>query len=266
MNAGASIVYDNGSEHIVFEKGGPLWLTAAPDLSSVEVEMAEVQSVGQAGSSLVGQSTRAKSIAFTGCIVGDVEASRARLLRVVAPGVTAKLTYHWGGKSYWLEGAPSRTPEIGGGGVLQDFQFVVRVPYPYWRDTELEAVQISAAPGASTLSNAGNVPAAFEVRFAASGSVLAPKLTFLDSGAHITVNHTLAAGDVFTVSTRQDERKVTYTPSGAAARNGFKYLGGNSELGLALAPGENRLQLSALNNPGNVRVTVSAPKGVYSGV
>lgn len=269
MNYGATVRYTAGGQEVLFSKDSDFWLTATPDFSAVEVALSEVQSPKQVGVTLAAQNVQAKSITFTGTIVRSVEANRAKLLQVVKPGVTGRLTYSWGGKSYYLDCVPVRTPQIGSGIVTQDFQFVCRAAYPYWRSTTTLVVNINNGSGSSVdtvVNNQGNVPAEFELEIVALAAATSAKVTLPAQGKFIYIVKSLVAGERFVVSTHSGSRGVRHTPSGGSAANGFKYLSLDSTLDLALAPGNNTVRFAADAGRANLSATIRCAQGVYSGV
>ena len=54
-----------------------------------------------------------------------------------------RLTVIQNGESWYIDGAPKRTPEFSDGSVVQDFQFVLHCPYPYWRSTADGSAQVA---------------------------------------------------------------------------------------------------------------------------
>lgn len=287
MIYGASISYDNGSERLLFHRDGDFWLTASPDLSSVQVEISEAQTPGQPGSSILAQRILPKTITFTGSIVRNIPENREKLLRVVAPGQSATITYHRGGRSYTLRGAPTRTPLVEAGIAVQDFQFSFRAPSPYWQDTEAGSTlvaglesrfrlpfnvggewYISVFTGAyyQVVRNEGNVPVEMEIEIEAAGDLHDPVLLHMDRCTELRVQRAFSSGERLIVSTHYGRRGAVLVHADGSRENAFASLSVGSDLTMALAPGDNRLYFSAGLGRELARVTVRAPRAVVSGL
>lgn len=287
MNRDFELQYDNGSEQLTFSRRGEFWLTAPPDFSSVQVEISDAQTAGQVGSAITGQSVRPKSVTLTGAIVGNAAANRERLLRVVAPGKTARLTYSCGGKSWYIEGAPSTTPVLSAGEVVQDFQIRFYAPYPFWKSTNENPFDIaglesrfrfpffsggrwyiSKFSGSFTniFLNEGNVPMAFELHIYARNELAGPVLTHLGTGRHIRFNKTLTAGQTVVISTIYGQRGARLIDRDGSGENAFRWLSLDSDIAMEMQPGENLMHFDADYNRQGARVTIQAPRGVMSGV
>lgn len=287
MNSSFELCYDNGSEQLTFCKKGAFWLTSPPDLSSVQVEITGAQTAGQVGSVITAQSVRPKNITLTGAIIGDTLRNRQKLLRVVMPGKVARLTYRIDGKSWYVDGAPSHTPIVGAGDVVQDFQFQFHVPYPYWRTTEESVFSLAGldrlfsfpfiCAGRWYISefsdsytkvfvNEGNVPLEFELRIHALGEVSRPVLTHLGTGQCIRLERVLAPGQKLVVSTLYGKRGARLVEADGSETNAFRWLGFESDLAMRMLPGDNLLHFDAEDGRAGARVTLTAPKGVLSGV
>lgn len=288
MKQGSSVRYESAAGVFDFARGGHAWITATPDFSSNQMDLAESRAAGQVGGSITGQAVRPRTVTVSGSLVGgDLPQLRRRLLRAVAPGMPGRLVVTEDGESWYLEGAPSKTPFITAGAAVQDFQFTFRAGYPYWRSTTLAATDIAGLTGLfrfpfSTaggfmlsrfsqsfyrqVDNTGDVPVAVEVRFYARGRVVRPRLYSVTARAGIALETTLATGEEFVADTTAGQRGALLKKADGTSENGFRHLAVESDLALALLPGGNLLLADAEEGRTHLRVSVVAPRGVRSGM
>ena len=143
MNRDTIFVYTAGTNSVTFAYKSPLWITSITGASGNDVAVSESQGAGQVGSTISNQSVQPRDITINGAVLAAVEANRRGILACVLPGVTGRLTVIQNGESWYIDGAPKRTPEFSDGSVVQDFQFVLHCPYPYWRSTADGSAQVA---------------------------------------------------------------------------------------------------------------------------
>ena len=143
MNRDTIFVYTAGTNSVTFAYKSPLWVTSITGASGNDVAVSESQGAGQVGSTISNQSVQPRDITINGAVLAAVEANRRGILACVLPGVTGRLTVIQNGESWYIDGAPKRTPEFSDGSVVQDFQFVLHCPYPYWRSTADGSAQVA---------------------------------------------------------------------------------------------------------------------------
>lgn len=125
MNRDTIFVYTAGTNSVTFAYKSPLWVTSITGASGNDVAVSESQGAGQVGSTISNQSVQPRDITINGAVLAAVEANRRGILACVLPGVTGRLTVIQNGESWYIDGAPKRTPEFSDGSVVQDFQFVL---------------------------------------------------------------------------------------------------------------------------------------------
>ena len=127
-------VTENGA--VSFSEDSDFWITDIDGLSSNEITISETQGVNQIGSTRSSQSVRPRDLTVTGVLFGDLKENRRALLSCVSPMVPARFFIHEDGESWYLEGTPKRTPVMEETAEMQQFQFILHCPYPYWRTAD----------------------------------------------------------------------------------------------------------------------------------
>ena len=289
MNKETILVYASGGNSITFlsKPGSDIWVTSISGASGNDIAISEAQGAGQVGSTISNQSVQPKDITINGAVLAMVEANRRSILACVLPGVMGRLTVIQNGESWYIDGAPKRTPEFSHGSVVQDFQFVLHCPYPYWRSTADGSAQVAGLTKLfqfpcslagtwyiskysdslfTVVENEGTAAMEFDVTFTAATEVTDPEFYHVERGTFIKINKVMAAGEKITVSTVYGRKGVTlHLPNGTQA-NGFKYLDVGSDLNMKIDPGANTIRCDAANNREGLRVQIIMPKGVAPGV
>lgn len=93
----------------------------------------------------------------------------------------------------------------------------------------------------TVMTNDGDVPA--PVTISVVGECVDPILTNVTTGEAISIDLSMNAGDIFTITTGYGNKTATYYPSGGASENGFPYLISTSVL-WNLALGDNTITLT----------------------
>ncbi len=127
-------ITENGA--VSFSEDSDFWITDIDGLSSNEINISETQGVNQIGSTRSSQSVRPRDLTVTGVLFGDLKENRRTLLSCVSPMIPARFFIHEDGESWYLEGTPKRTPVMEETAEIQQFQFILHCPYPYWRTAD----------------------------------------------------------------------------------------------------------------------------------
>lgn len=287
MNETTRFIYENSIGMVTFERDSSFWIAEIDGVSSVDVDISESRSVRQVGSTISEQSVQPRVIPVDGVIYDPLTANRRRLIDVIAPQVPATLTVLQGGESWYLDVVPQKTPNISPGNGLQNFQMELYAAYPYWRTTASYALQVSGLVAMfkfpfftggtwwiskysdsyfSPVENKGNAPIEFQVVFTAQSQLTNPELYHVESRKKILIRKTMVTGEKVIVSTVYGERGVVAVSTSGVATNGFRLLSVDSDLDMALLPGENLLRIDAAQNREGLSVRIEAPEGVRSGV
>ena len=287
MNKDTIVAYEAGGNSITFAYRSAFWITQISGLSSIDVSISESQGAGQIGSTINDQSVQPRDITVNGVLLKDAALNRRSILACVRPGVMGKLTLTQGEESWYIQGAPKRTPKFSDGSGLQSFQFSLRCPYPYWRTVASVPSQIAGLTKLfrfpfhtggrwylsqysnslfTTVHNSGGAATEFDITFTAATQVTNPELYHVERQSYIKINKVMAAGEQISVSTVYGRKGVTLRLADGTEANGFKYLDIGSDLNMQLDPGNNTLRCAAENNREGLRVQILAPKGVLPGI
>ena len=128
--------YITANNAVSFSEDSDFWITGIDGLSSNEINISETQGVNQIGSTRSSQSVRPRDLTVTGVLFGNLKENRRTLLSCVSPMIPAHFFIHEDGESWYLEGTPKRTPVMEETAEIQQFQFILHCPYPYWRTAD----------------------------------------------------------------------------------------------------------------------------------
>jgi len=287
MSASHVYTYESATGMIRFALDTPFWISDIAGKSSVDISLSTVVGSGQVGASVISQSVKPRSFTVDGAIFEPLGANRTRLLGAMAPQQPGVLKTTVDGTEWYLDVIPERTPDVSEGIGAQLFQLRLFAGYPYWRTTGTFRRQLTGltplfmfpfnTAGTFYISshgdnyfaqihNSGNVPIDFRVIFRAHKTVENPELYHMGTGQKIKVNKVMMPGENVTVSTIFGQKGVTVMGAGRELENGFRYLSTDSDLRMALLPGENLLRIDALTGRDGLGVEIEAPEGVRSGI
>jgi hypothetical protein len=288
MDENTVFTYENAIGKLIFEYVSPLWITEIDGISSVEIDIAESRSTQQVGSSITAQSVKPRSFTINGAIFEPIAHNRQQLLAIIAPQIPSTLTIKQGTEEAWyLDVVPERTPEITAGVGVQFFQTRLHSAYPYWRTIASYATQITGLASLfmfpfytggewyisefsdsffSTVQNKGNVPVEFQITFTARSALTNPEIYHVGTGKRILIRKTMVADEQVIVSTIYGSKGIVCISPAGERTNGFKYLSIDSDLSMALIPGDNTLRINADTNREGLEARIDAPQGVKSGV
>lgn len=279
--------YVTANNTVSFSEDSDFWITGIDGLSSNEINISETQGVNQIGSTRSSQSVRPRDLTVTGVLFGNLKENRRTLLSCVSPMVPARFFIHEDGEIWYLEGTPKRTPVMEETAEIQQFQFILHCPYPYWRTAD-DANTLLAGIKAlfkfpfftggkwyiskyeesafKRVLNDGDVAIDLTVELKATAQVQAPEVLLVETGSVLRITKTLQAGESFTVSTVYGSKRVVYRHADGVEENGFRYLSPDSDMNMQLQPGVNIFRCDAADNREGLRVSVLAPRGVRAGV
>lgn len=201
-------------------------------LTNNNIDVTTSKGVGQTGETLQSALVETKPVNMEGFIQGLSTIKKEKLLDVVLPEVSAKL--YWNDE-YYLAVTPTVTPTVEAEDYFARFQFSLLAPYPYWISKSGESKALFEleprfkfpfkfsepyrfAEGmdgnAINVKNAGQVRAPFKVTFKASGEVVNPSITNVNTGDFLLLNRTLESGEIVTVDITHDLTYVTSSIDG----------------------------------------------------
>lgn len=226
------VIYTNAyGDSIEFSARSDIRITSIDGLTSNEINLSESTVNNQVGSSITGVSVQAKDLTIEGRYRYK-PSIRKTLLAVILPGVTATLRYIDDLAEidvYWVV-IPKQTPVISINPVWQNFQFVVRVPFPYPRShvsnvtyfnylksrfrfkqayssTQKWKISERTYRPLQTIKNKGSLETGFLVRMTATAEVKAPKIVKVDTQEVIEFpNLTLQSGETLEINTHDNEK------------------------------------------------------------
>lgn len=226
------IIYTNAyGDSVEFSANSGIRITSIDGLTSNEINLSESTVNNQVGSSITGKSVQAKDLTIEGRYRYK-PSIRKTLLAVILPGVTATLRYIDDLAEidvYWVV-IPKQTPVISINPVWQNFQFVVRVPFPYPRShisnvthfnylksrfrfkqayssTQKWKISERTYQPLQTIKNKGSLETGFIVRMTATAEVKAPKIVKVDTQETIEFpNLTLQSGETLEINTHDNEK------------------------------------------------------------
>lgn len=226
------IIYTNAyGDSVEFSANSGIRITSIDGLTSNEINLSESTVNNQVGSSITGKSVQAKDLTIEGRYRYR-PSIRKTLLAVILPGVTATLRYIDDLAEidvYWVV-IPKQTPVISINPVWQNFQFVVRVPFPYPRShisnvtyfnylksrfrfkqayssTQKWKISERTYQPLQTIKNKGSLETGFIVRMTATAEVKAPKIVKVDTQEAIEFpNLTLQSGETLEINTHDNEK------------------------------------------------------------
>ncbi len=226
------VIYTNAyGDSVEFSARSDIRITSIDGITSNEINLSESTVNNQVGSSITGKSVQAKDLTIEGRYRYK-PSIRKTLLAVILPGVTATLRYIDDLAEidvYWVV-IPKQTPVISINPVWQNFQFVVRVPFPYPRShvsnvtyfnylkskfrfkqayssTEKWKISERTYQPLQTIKNKGSLETGFLVRMTATAEVKGPKIVKVDTQEAIEFpNLTLQSGETLEINTHDNEK------------------------------------------------------------
>lgn len=226
------VIYTNTyGDSVEFSANSGIRITSIDGLTSNEINLSESTVNNQVGSSITGKSVQAKDLTIEGRYRYK-PGIRKTLLAVILPGVTATLRYIDDLAEidvYWVV-IPKQTPVISINPVWQNFQFVVRAPFPYPRShvsnityfnylksrfrfkqayssTQKWKISERTYQPLQTIKNKGSLETGFLVRMTATAEVKGPKIVKVDTQEAIEFpNLTLQSGETLEINTHDNEK------------------------------------------------------------
>ncbi len=276
------VTYTNEyGDSIEFSKNSDIRITGIDGLSANSIELSEATVTNQVGSSITGASIQSRMMTIEGRYF-YTPATRKRLLAVILPGINARLRYQNTVENvdvYW-EGQPTKTPDISTNPVWQNFQFTMKMPYPYPRFSAEEQRsffsfrssfrfpqaysskkkwRISTKMIFQSLSvrNKGDLDAGFTVEFLAKADgIESPKLINEQTGEFIGFTGLiLQNGDILRICTVPNQKQTLILRKGTTI-NAFEYCDYESSFFL-LKKGDNPIRYEASRGAENLETTLT---------
>lgn len=203
--------------------------------------------------------------------------NRNNLYRFFQSARPVRLIYNNELRGVYIDGYVQNAP-IGFFQPKQTIQITIICPDPFWHSTvnvegmtdgmeSLFEFPFSIPEGgipfseyyggnAAHIWNPGTVESGIIIEIRATGAATNPRIYHQNTDTYFRVNTTLQSGDVLTIDTRPDHKKIQRVRSGATAN-----LIASHDLGstwLVMDPGENVYILSAASGVGNLTCQISS--------
>lgn len=273
---------------IRFAVDSDFWLTDVSGEDGLDLDISEQQSSGQTGTTVTGTAVGAKPITLTGAIRRDLDANERLLKQLLTPGSVGRWTKITAAGVWYLDVLTKHSPDVSGGEHLLNFQFSLYAAYPYWRTEETLTTMLGglqptwfptpvSTAGSwyisqykrdlyTTVTNTGNTETDFTLTLTASARVLTPMLWHNGTRTFIRLNKEMQTGERAVISTAENNRTCTYYAADGSSQDGFRFMDADTDWWMTLSPGDNVLRLTADEGRENLTATITAPKGVASGV
>ncbi|MFV0412766.1 MAG: hypothetical protein ACK5L3_05770 [Oscillospiraceae bacterium] len=287
MNENTIITYETASRKAVFKFESDFWIDNIDNVSGVDINISTTTGINQVGAKISAQQVQPKALTVTGSIHGAIETNRSALLRTIAPQVGAKLSVTQGEVTYYIEGSPQRTPIFSDGEGVQEFQFVLYCPVPYWKTknnitTPFKSTiplfsfpfntggtwYLSQYQSSDTVNirNTGNVPFGFNVEFKLleepqPGAFISLQNVTTGVMLKIAPYGSLSMGDEIGFSSVENEKRILRLSDSMPL---FHTVVDIDSFDINIVPGDNIIQF--LFGGLTAECRIAAPQGVLSGV
>lgn len=277
----------NGRQ-VRFAADSDFWLTDLSGEDGLDLDISEQQSSGQIGTTVTGTAVGAKPITATGAILRDLDANEWLLKQLLTPGSQGRWAKITATGIWYLDVLTKHSPDVSGGEHLLNFQFSLHAAYPYWRTEETLTTMLGGLQSTwfptpvstaghwyisrykqdlyTTVTNTGNTETDFTLNLTAKARVLNPMLWHNGTRTFIRLNKEMQAGERAVISTAENNRTCTYYAAEGTSQDGFRFMDADTDWWMTLSPGDNVLRLTADDGRKNLIATITAPKGVASGV
>jgi hypothetical protein len=275
LNRNEKLIYENErGQSIEFS----VWSSFFPDkvngLDGLKNIIYSSKSMGQDGQTFIDSTLDIRDITIQGTLTKDKDDNRQKLLSILNPKLSGKLTYINGSVKKYIRCIIDNAPIITEG-IYNKFLVSFYCPNPYWYDEEfkmdialwkgdfefpLELTSSGIELGHRepslivNIMNTGDVEAGIRVEFNALGTVLNPSLFNVNTREFIKINKEMKAGEKIIITTGIGEKRIESLLNGITT-NAMNYIDWQSTF-LQLHVGDNLLRYNADKNLDNLEVTI----------
>ncbi len=264
----------------------PYILTKVEGTGAVSTNIQRQKSPFQDGETYLGNTMEARSIPIEIMLLGedieDMAEKRNELLQVFNPKLgQGTLVYEFGNVKREITAISELSPIFPHAGDFKDTmqQGLIQLycPDPFFRDLAEEKEEVAIWRAAfefpleipmdegiefgfrepsliANIENAGDIECGIRVEFKALGTVVNPSLFNVDTREYIKINKTMIAGEILTVTTHFQNKRVDLNKNGIAS-NAFNWIDLDSTF-LQLSVGDNLLRYDADEGLDNLEVDI----------
>jgi len=266
------IVLKLGESYISFGFSRPFWLGDVSGLHAVEYENQTEDNYGLPGTTIKSSRQRERTIEMQFSILSDYTNNRNKLYSLLPCGKTGTMYFYDEKGSVKVIDYVVESIDIPAIGKKRDSSIVLMCPYPYFRDLsptfynmadwvggmefdidcsdEME-FETRVSEQLKTVSNFSGVETPIKVTFTANGEVVNPSIQNVNTGETMSIDDTLAVGDVITIDTQKGV-KQKIIKNGSPANNLWHF--GSSWLQLPI--GDSTLKYNADSGIDNLGVEI----------
>lgn len=279
----AKLKYVNSdNKSIELGNSSPFLITTVDGLGSPKNEVYTQKSPYQDGVTATHSSLGPRNIVIAGKIMDsnreNRQAYRNKLLSVFNPKLDGKLIIDLGSAQRQIDCIVEQAPYFSSKAErnYQDFSINLIAPNPYWQDTSTTKEEVAIWRGAFefplelleegieigfresslivNVYNAGDVACGMKIQFKALATVVNPSLFNVNTREHLKINRTMEAGEIITVTTHFQNKKVELNKNGVIS-NAFNWIDLNSTF-MQLEPGDNLLRYDADDGIDSLEVSI----------
>lgn len=279
----AKIKYVNSyNKSIELGNAAPFLILTVDGLGSPQNEIYTQKSPYQDGATVTGSSLELRNIVIEGKIIDSNGVNRQKyrntLLSIFNPKLGGKLIVDLGNAQRQIGCGVEQGPYFPGesGQHHQDFSISLIAHNPYFQDINTTKEEIAIWRGSFefpleilaegiemgyrepslivNVENKGDVECGMKIQFRAFATLENPSLFNINTREFIKINKTMLAGEVITVTTHFQDKKVELFKNGETT-NAFNWIDLDSTF-LQLDPGDNLLRYDADTNIENLEVNI----------
>jgi hypothetical protein len=248
-------------------------------LGSVQNTVYRHKSPSQDGTTATGSALEERAPVIEGVILSrDKDMYRQALLRAFNPKLSGTLRYERRQVVKEIDCIPELAPAFPSdySKTYQAFLITLLCPNPFWRDISANKAEIAIWRGAFefplelvsegievgfrepslivNVFNPGDVPCGMKIQFKALATVETPSLFNVNTREQFKINKTLAAGEVITVTTHFQNKRVELNQNGVIS-NAFNWIDLGSTF-MQLDVGDNLLRYDASSGLDNLEISI----------
>jgi len=278
------IIYENDKgQRIEIAYSFPYFLQNISGTDGTSANITKIKGVEQDGTTITDVNLSDRQLQILGGIKGsskeEVARYRAELLQVFNPKVQGWLQYEYGVVARRIRCQVEEAPKFSKMNKSyrqQEFLVNLICPNPFWQDIAETKEEVAIWRGSFefplelleegieigfrepslivNVYNAGDVACGMKIQFKAFATVVNPSLFNVNTREHLKINRTMEAGEIITVTTHFQNKKVELNKNGVIS-NAFNWIDLNSTF-LQLDVGDNLFRYDADEGIDNLEVSI----------